>query len=673
MGPSCATTAAPPLLPQQQRDVPRSSSPPRPRRRLRDPPSSVLLPLPPSPPSRVSNNHDRSLKLSSAATALLLFRVFVAFWAIAVAAPLRAFASSSSSSSSVSMQSPLGPPSDEMLTESLRFEQFNDGKVLALFNFSRSFAGRSVDAFQESHYSLFPKTLGETLQTFGVVEMHLTFTQGRWNHEHWGYSPIAAAPGVQLWSWFNASDIDTKWKSLTNALAGSFCASLNFIDQSLTAEPRISLSPEGHFPSQNRSFSTDSPSGFQLRAGSLPREITCTENLTPWTKLLPCRTHAGIATLFNAYKLYDTDFHSMSVHVVPKCADPSCTKRELSLVQTLAVVFDPIRMSASRTDDWSLDFLFNRQLTGACPLAQKTFVEVVVPSSEGLSIQPTPARVGQTTNGRYRAEFDLPLGEAMNIAIQRTNPYPSNVIDRSISPIRVHRYLTGYGRERGGIAVNIYNYGPDPVRVAYLESIPWFLRIYLHTLTVDSKPLLAASSTDRPGSPPLNESAVSVLGMEYQPAIDRVRPTVMEMTMRIPALSLTSLAFDFDRAFIKYTEHPPDANRGFDIGPGLLTVLDAGATSVAAFAGYQHHHPRIWTETLLIALPTPDFSMPYNVITMTCTIMALFFGSFFNLLSREFVAVEVAADGDKAPGAKGWRGWLAARFSRRTTTKKKQE
>lgn len=33
-------------------------------------------------------------------------------------------------------------------------------------------------------------------------------------------------------------------------------------------------------------------------------------------------------------------------------------------------------------------------------------------------------------------------------------------------------------------------------------------------------------------------------------------------------------------------------------------------------------------------LTTPDFSMPYNVITITCTVFALYFGSLLNALRR---------------------------------------
>jgi len=57
-------------------------------------------------------------------------------------------------------------------------------------------------------------------------------------------------------------------------------------------------------------------------------------------------------------------------------------------------------------------------------------------------------------------------------------------------------------------------------------------------------------------------------------------------------------------------------------------------------AACYHFSIRVYTETLLVSLPTPDFSMPYNVITLTCTVIALFFGSMFNLLTRDFVALQ---------------------------------
>jgi len=94
------------------------------------------------------------------------------------------------------------------------------------------------------------------------------------------------------------------------------------------------------------------------------------------------------------------------------------------------------------------------------------------------------------------------------------------------------------------------------------------------------------------------------------------------------------LTVAIEKASIAYTEHPPDASRGWDLPPAVIQPLD-------------HHGPqRIYTSTLLGDLPTPDFSMPYNVIIMTCTLVALFFGSIFNLLTRSFTWVKVDEDDD---------------------------
>ena len=49
---------------------------------------------------------------------------------------------------------------------------------------------------------------------------------------------------------------------------------------------------------------------------------------------------------------------------------------------------------------------------------------------------------------------------------------------------------------------------------------------------------------------------------------------------------------------------------------------------------------RLHTESLLVTLPTPDFSMPYNVICLTCTVVAIMFGSIHNLTTRRFVVYD---------------------------------
>jgi phosphatidylinositol glycan class T len=91
----------------------------------------------------------------------------------------------------------------------------------------------------------------------------------------------------------------------------------------------------------------------------------------------------------------------------------------------------------------------------------------------------------------------------------------------------------------------------------------------------------------------------------------------------------------FSKSFIRYGEHPPDASRGFDLPPAILHIADSQTRS---------DRRRVYSSKLLVDVATPDFSMPYNVIIMTCTLIALFFGSVFNPLVRRFGVVKVDVD-----------------------------
>jgi phosphatidylinositol glycan class T len=52
-----------------------------------------------------------------------------------------------------------------------------------------------------------------------------------------------------------------------------------------------------------------------LRHATLPAERVCTENLTPFLKLLPCPACAGVAALLEPHKIFDADWHGLGMHV----------------------------------------------------------------------------------------------------------------------------------------------------------------------------------------------------------------------------------------------------------------------------------------------------------------------------------------------------------------------
>jgi len=116
----------------------------------------------------------------------------------------------------------------------------------------------------------------------------------------------------------------------------------------------------------------------------------------------------------------------------------------------------------------------------------------------------------------------------------------------------------------------------------------------------------------------------------FRPSLDRERGTQLEMHMSVPPASTVTISYDFEKAILRYTEYPPDANRGFDIASAVVRIHSQGAA----------HPSYLRTTNLLLPLPTPDFSMPYNVIILTSTVIALAFGSIFTILTRRFVAAD---------------------------------
>jgi phosphatidylinositol glycan class T len=207
--------------------------------------------------------------------------------------------------------------------------------LLASFNFR---ANTSLADFEAHNFRLFPRSLGQILQYAGTRELHLRFTLGRWDAESWGTRPWdgtrEGGTGVELWAWLDAEtdeEADEKWLTLTNALSGLFCASLNFIDGTRTIRPVLSFQPEGDHPNSTLQST-------RLLHGVLPHEVVCTENLTPFLKMLPCKGKAGIASLLDGHKLFDASFQSMAIDVRPIC--PSEGECVLQLEQTVDMVLD---------------------------------------------------------------------------------------------------------------------------------------------------------------------------------------------------------------------------------------------------------------------------------------------------------------------------------------------
>ncbi|XP_077442241.1 GPI-anchor transamidase component PIGT [Vanacampus margaritifer] len=484
-----------------------------------------------------------------------------------------------------------------------------------------------------SHYRLFPKSLGQVISKFSVRELHISLTQGHWRTMQWGLPYNLSPPGAELWVWFQDSvtDVDGTWKELTNVLAGIFCASLN-CDSTNSIQPSASFKPLGIGNVTDHRF---------LRYATFPREIVCTENLTPWKKLLPCGSKAGLAVLLKSEKVFHSSFHSQAVHIRPVCQDARCTSTLWELRQTLNVVFD-LYTSGQGKREWSLFKMFSRTLTEACPLASSSKVYVdVSDSAEGENFEvsppaPLPSQEVVLGDRRTFSVYDLTQKStygttlSLNILIR----WKASEVHMLRPLLHAERYVAGYGMQTGEIHTLIYNNHPyRSFPVLMLDMVPWYFRLYIHTLRVTSK-----GKTNSPSY------------IHYDPAKDRVKPSMLEMMVQLPPNSVTEVTVEFERILLKWTEYMPDPNHGFYIGSSVISSLvpsivamDSNATHTRPLFNTffpskeeSSYFVRLYTEPLLVNIPTPDFSMPYNVICLTCTVVAVGYGSLYHLLTGTF-------------------------------------
>ncbi|KAI9510156.1 GPI transamidase component PIG-T [Russula earlei] len=499
----------------------------------------------------------------------------------------------------------------EQYQEELTLRPLLDGKVAAHFSFSTLLRGAVPRAPSSlgtddtsQHYSVFPLALGQILREHAIPEFHLTINSGKWDYDRWGHpGEPGVGSGAELWAWMGDgayASVDERWKALQNSLSGLFCASLGSMDTLHTTSPTRAFPPTGDLPR------LPAPHAHSLRHATLPAERVCTENLTPFLKLLPCPARAGIAALLEPHKIFDADWHGLGVHVRWRAG------AGVELTLTVQVVLDPVRISAERRRDWSLRSLFDRSIPRACSIATSSVIRVMPPSGSKVGEYAlTPETWASVNAGSvlYDLTNDTPeLDIAMRWPDEQRFSYSLEM--SPLSDLSVRRTLKGSSQTHGELSIVIRNNQPVTFRTHYLETMPWHVELFLHTLS------LSCAHSEKCDSLFTN--------MTYTPSRPHDRPALLQAIIELPPDETVHLSLRVRKAFLRYQEHPPDAQRGWDLPPAVFVPVD-------------RPHRRIYTSASLVDLATPDFSMPYNVIIMSSTLIALIFGSLFNMLIRRFV------------------------------------
>lgn len=520
--------------------------------------------------------------------------------------------------------------------ENLLIRPQQDGTVAAHFQFKTLWSSHHLHSHWKSHYDLFSLAIGSMLNEHEIHELHFSLSNGYWRHKRWGMPPRSAMSGAELWLWLSPfhSDPHSAWSKITSQLSAQFCTSIDFQKNPVTVNPALSFRPEGLM---DRSLLKNSSVFF----AGLASESVCTENLTPWKKLLPTFAKSGLGTLLSATHLFDSSYTSIALDVRPVCGGETCETIHTESVLSLTVVFNA---AIDGKQSWSLFKLFGSTVPHVSPLASSTTILVDISSNSTdnpFELVPATSSIVKKT-GKTFASYDLSKyfqvsGNSSSKPFNLAGKYAKNHKHGDEVPpeITITRSVTGYGLHSGGIMARITNSNEKSIRVIYMDVLPWYFRVYLHTLKIVVED---ASRKSRPVH-------VHPESLIYTPSLSRVSPHHVEFLLTLPGNSVTTVTLDFDRTFLKWTEYPPDANHGLYGGSAILTYRSPeGASEVpSSSSSLKGSIVRLYTECLLISLPTPDFSMPYNVICLVSTVLSLAFGPIYSLTTRVIQPADIGA------------------------------
>jgi phosphatidylinositol glycan class T len=126
--------------------------------------------------------------------------------------------------------------------------------------------------------------------------------------------------------------------------------------------------------------------------------------------------------------------------------------------------------------DWSMKTLFSGVIHNACPLAQSTTIRLIMPKDSGAYTLSPPGIADQSGH-----TFEIPKNTPLDLGVKWESQHVDNN-NPGLAPVKIHRYLGGTGQEEGSINVEFQNTLSTPIEIVYFESIPWILRIWLHSL-----------------------------------------------------------------------------------------------------------------------------------------------------------------------------------------------
>uniref|UniRef100_A0AC34F0F6 GPI transamidase component PIG-T n=1 Tax=Panagrolaimus sp. ES5 TaxID=591445 RepID=A0AC34F0F6_9BILA len=505
----------------------------------------------------------------------------------------------------------------EKYSEELYLSTLPNNDLSSIFRFVTTASVSTPD----HNFLYIPLTIRQLLGD-KIEEFQLSMTTGFWRHNIWGVQPQDESPtGISLRVKFaNMSDeeIDKAWSMLVKQVNGIFCSSILEMDPSFTATPNFH----------------GSTNDLKLyRYGHLSGEPVCTENIKPFIRLLPCKV-TGFSSLIDLKDVFATSFHTLSVGAR--------------------------RILKHGIHDWRVE-LFAHFVKSHVQIVEKNILypfRVALNSDLKCKIAERQIIIHNLPPAVHITNMDPNEKKTFMIRLNRT-------VSQSISNEHISMFSFNIAHEkpdaRGGIlSTKIVNNLDNEYSANYYHIIPWQLHIELSSLD-----FTCVTSGQK--------SKGTIMEKSLEPSLIRGRPTAISLHLRLPSHSKCTLKLSFTNHLMTALSYPPDSNYGIFVpGPVLSIQLEEDiyrqfSNVYGSFKSNEEESRsvtnsnraiQLYGEPLLILLPVPDFSMPFNVICIVTTATGFLFGSTFNLAVKLFIPVITT----NAKTATGWREKLASKL-----------